>query len=127
MAGALNCPELADRARRQLATDGLDGDLAVVSGGLDGIERVLAAHLGPGDRVAVEDPGFTGVLDLLSALGLAVEPVRSTRSARFPVISTAPCGAGAGGRADSSSAEPDRCGDERGASARRPLDPRPAP
>jgi DNA-binding transcriptional MocR family regulator len=69
-------PELADRARRQLATDGLDGDLAVVSGGLDGIERVLAAHLGPGDRVAVEDPGFTGVFDLLSALGLVPEPVR---------------------------------------------------
>jgi DNA-binding transcriptional MocR family regulator len=68
-------PELVERARRQLAADGLEGEIAVVSGGLDGIERVLAAHLAPGDRVAIEDPGFTGVLDLASALGLKIEPV----------------------------------------------------
>jgi DNA-binding transcriptional MocR family regulator len=68
-------PPLVERVRRQLAADGITGDLAIVSGGLDGIERVLQAHLAPGDRVAVEDPGFTGVLDLLSVLGLAAEPV----------------------------------------------------
>jgi DNA-binding transcriptional MocR family regulator len=68
-------PELVDLARRQFRRDGIEGDLAVVSGGLDGIERVLLAHLTPGDRVAVEDPGFSGVFDLLSALGLVAEPV----------------------------------------------------
>jgi DNA-binding transcriptional MocR family regulator len=68
-------PDLVEHARRELAADGITGEIAVVSGGLDGIERVLQAHLAPGDRVAVEDPGFTGVLDLVSALGLGVEPV----------------------------------------------------
>jgi DNA-binding transcriptional MocR family regulator len=70
-------PELAEYARTSLTADGVSAEhLAVTAGALDGIERVLAAHLRPGDRVAVEDPGWANLLDLIAALGFSVEPVR---------------------------------------------------
>ena len=70
-------PELVEFARRALSADGIPADhLAVTSGALDGIERALTAHLRPGDRVAVEDPGWANLLDLLAALGLSAEPVQ---------------------------------------------------
>jgi DNA-binding transcriptional MocR family regulator len=68
--------ELAGHAGSTLAGDGVPAEhLAVTSGALDGIERALSAHLRPGDRVAVEDPGWPNLLDLLAALGLRPEPV----------------------------------------------------
>ena len=69
-------PVLAGLLRADLETDGVPAEhLAVVGGALDGLERVLAAHARPGDRVAVEDPGYTSVIELLHALGLRPVPV----------------------------------------------------
>jgi DNA-binding transcriptional MocR family regulator len=75
-AGAM--PELIDAARPRLAADGVpvdDAAITVTNGTLDAIERLLTAHLRPGDSVAVEDPGWANLLDLLAALGLTAVPV----------------------------------------------------
>ena len=69
-------PELLELARAQLRADGVPGEhVCVVSGAMDAIERVLQAHLRPGDRVAVENPGYAALYDLLRAQGLVLEPV----------------------------------------------------
>jgi DNA-binding transcriptional MocR family regulator len=67
---------LADLARAQFEADGVGAEsLCLLSGALDGIERVLQAHCRPGDRIAVENPGYAALYDLLRAQGLALEPV----------------------------------------------------
>ncbi|MBL1100711.1 aminotransferase class I/II-fold pyridoxal phosphate-dependent enzyme [Streptomyces coffeae] len=69
-------PGLAELARAALDADGVpSGPVAVTSGSLDAIERVLTAHLRPGDAVAVEDPGWGSLLDIIPALGLRAVPV----------------------------------------------------
>jgi DNA-binding transcriptional MocR family regulator len=68
--------ELLELAEAEFAAAGVAGDgLVVVSGALDGVERALQARLRPGDVVAVEDPGFAGLFDLLRAMGFALRPV----------------------------------------------------
>ncbi|MEX1003902.1 MAG: aminotransferase class I/II-fold pyridoxal phosphate-dependent enzyme [Acidimicrobiia bacterium] len=64
-------PELVDAGTRWLSGQGYEARrLIVTSGGLDAIERVLVAHLRPGDAVAVERPGWSAVTDLVAALGM---------------------------------------------------------
>ena len=77
-ASAIAMPELIDIARPRLAADGVPMEgaaIAATSGTLDAVERLLTAHLRPGDAVAVEDPGWANLLDLLAALGMHALPV----------------------------------------------------
>ncbi|MEU8353788.1 aminotransferase class I/II-fold pyridoxal phosphate-dependent enzyme, partial [Streptomyces sp. NPDC048845] len=68
--------DLRALAREAFDADGVaGGPVAVTSGSLDAIERVLTARLKPGDAVAVEDPGWGSLLDLVPALGLRALPV----------------------------------------------------
>lgn len=68
--------ELTDVGRRLFEEDSVPADnLAIVGGSHDGVERALSAHLLPGDRVAVEDPGYSGTHDLVRAMGLVMQPV----------------------------------------------------
>jgi DNA-binding transcriptional MocR family regulator len=72
----INRPRLLELARQRFASDKIPANsLAVMGGALDAVERILQAHLRPGDRVAVEDPGYYEIFDLLRALGLTPEPV----------------------------------------------------
>ena len=69
-------PELVPVARREFAEAGVRVEhLCLASGALDGVERVLGAYLDPGDRVAVEDPCYSALLDLIRAMGLVPVPV----------------------------------------------------
>lgn len=91
-ASAIAMPELIDIARPRLAADGVPMENAAIvatSGTLDAIERLLTAHLRPGDAVAVEDPGWANLLDLLAALDLRVFPVLVDEQGPDPASLTA--------------------------------------
>ena len=69
-------PRLRALAEASFAADGIPAaPVGVASGSLDAIERIFLARLRPGDAVAVEDPGWGSLLDLLPALGLKAVPV----------------------------------------------------
>jgi DNA-binding transcriptional MocR family regulator len=77
--------ELLALAREQLSDDQIPSDsLCIVSGALDGIERVLAARLRAGDRVAVENPGYAALFHLLRAHGMGLEPVAIDERGMLP-------------------------------------------
>src|SRR5436190_9867787 len=67
---------LVELAESAFAADGIPVPaLAVVGGALDGVERVLVAQAVTGDTIAVEDPTFPRIVDLLRALGFVPAPV----------------------------------------------------
>lgn len=67
---------LEDAVRAWFARDGVPtGSVTFAHGALDCIARLLSTELKPGDAVAVEDPGFHHLLDLVPALGLRMLPV----------------------------------------------------
>lgn len=70
--------------------------LTVVDGAVDALGRVLEQVSGFGDRVAVEDPGFPPVLDLLDHLGLERLPVALDAHGPRPDALGAAVAAGAG-------------------------------
>jgi DNA-binding transcriptional MocR family regulator len=98
-ASAVAMPELIDAARPRLAADGVPvagAAITATAGTMDAIERLLTAHLRPGDAVAVEDPGWSNLFDLLAALGLRTVPVAVDRDGPDPVAFAAALRSGVG-------------------------------
>lgn len=74
--GPPDVPELLDAIASLVRKDGVPAEnISIVSGGFDGMERALSAHLGPGDSVAMEEPGFTQVTPMVRALGMVPVPM----------------------------------------------------
>ncbi|WP_330236892.1 aminotransferase class I/II-fold pyridoxal phosphate-dependent enzyme [Streptomyces sp. NBC_00566] len=69
-------PRLEDAVRDWMGADGVPVEhVTFAHGTLDFVARVLSAELRPGDAVAMEDPGYHHLLDLVAALGLRAVPV----------------------------------------------------
>lgn len=68
-------PEVLNAARARIPELETGAQFTLVNSALDGLERVLTAHLRPGDRVGVEDPGWAACLDLLAVLGFVPVPM----------------------------------------------------
>ncbi|MBJ4954944.1 transcriptional regulator PtsJ [Salmonella enterica subsp. enterica serovar Goldcoast] len=73
---AVVSPELKSWATRWMQ-DTLPGvgEIDITSGAIDAIERLLCAHLLPGDSVAVEDPCFLSSINMLRYAGFSASPV----------------------------------------------------
>ncbi|MFE5948419.1 aminotransferase class I/II-fold pyridoxal phosphate-dependent enzyme [Streptomyces sp. NPDC056480] len=67
---------LEEATRQWFERDGVPArHVTFAHGALDCIARLLSTELRPGDAVAVEDPGFHHLLDLVPALGMRLVPV----------------------------------------------------
>jgi DNA-binding transcriptional MocR family regulator len=78
-------PALLEVARTAFEADGVAADsIAVLSGALDAVERLLQAHLRPGDRVVIEDPAYPSIRDIMLALGLVAVPVTVDEQGMVP-------------------------------------------
>ncbi|MFJ9812412.1 aminotransferase class I/II-fold pyridoxal phosphate-dependent enzyme [Streptomyces sp. NPDC101158] len=76
---------LEELTRAWFARDGVPAErVTFAHGALDCIARLLSVELRPGDAVAVEDPGFHHLLDLVPALGLRMVPVTVDREGIVP-------------------------------------------
>ena len=82
--GPSKLAQLVELAEADFAADGIAGEITVVGGALDGIERLLQTQLRLGDRVAVEDPSWPRITDLLYALGLDPQPARTDERGLVP-------------------------------------------
>ena len=73
--GPADSSALVAFAAGEFAADGIaEGPVAITSGSLDAIERLLREHARVGDHIAIEDPTFPALLDLLASLGLVPAP-----------------------------------------------------
>ncbi len=78
-------PRLLSVARERLLAEGVRQPAHGVAGGaMDGLERALRLHCRAGDTVLVEDPGFSGVLDLIASLGLRARGVAIDSEGMLP-------------------------------------------
>ncbi|WP_330341261.1 aminotransferase class I/II-fold pyridoxal phosphate-dependent enzyme [Streptomyces sp. NBC_00557] len=67
---------LEEVVRDWVGADGVPAEhVTFAHGALDLVGRVLSVELRPGDAVAMEDPGYHHLLDLVAALGLRAVPV----------------------------------------------------
>ena len=84
-------------AATEFKADGISAkSVAVLSGAMDAIERILRERLRAGDRVAVEDPSFPGIIDLVSASGYAAVPMALDKDGPVPDAVAAALGRGCG-------------------------------
>jgi DNA-binding transcriptional MocR family regulator len=86
---------LVKLTRREMKTDGIVANhIAIINGTMDGLDRLFSEWLRPGDRVAVEDPGFTGHHDLIASRGMSLAPVALDDEGMLPDSLARACAAG---------------------------------
>lgn len=61
-----------------------EGEIDITSGAIDAIERLLCAHLLPGDSVVVEDPCFLSSINMLRYAGFSASPVNVDHEGMLP-------------------------------------------